>query len=66
MNKAYIAPTLHKTDNVLGELMSKLDYNLKYEIVFKWMPRPEYLDELKQLFDFIETLVGDKINERGN
>ena len=40
-------------DDILGKKMSDLPYYLKYHIIYKYKPRPEYINELKSLFEFI-------------
>ena len=38
-------------NDILGSKMSDLDYRLKYAIVYGFMPRPSYIDELKSVFE---------------
>lgn len=48
MEVAYICEQMN---DILGSKMSVLDYRLKYAIVYGFMPRPSYLDELKSVFE---------------
>ena len=38
-------------NDIIGYKMSDLDYRLKYAIVYGFMPRPSYIDELKSVFE---------------
>lgn len=43
-------------DDVLGNVFSKLDYYVKYEIMYGYMPlRYDYIDELKSIFHTIKN-----------
>jgi len=56
MNHAYVCELMN---DKLGTKMSELDYRLKYEIVYGFMPRPDYIDELKKLFKTIDNMAVD-------
>ena len=45
-----ISYVCEQIDDILGKTMSELDYRLKYGIVYGFMPRPNYIDELKKIF----------------
>jgi hypothetical protein len=45
-----------KMNDKVGRLMSDLPFEMKYKIVYGFMPRPDYLDELKSTFEFINRL----------
>ena len=57
MDNTYICEQIN---DKLGKKMSDLDYRIKYQIVYGFMPRPDYIDELNHLFDFINNY---KINK---
>ena len=46
-------------DDILGSKMRNLDYRLKYEIIYGFMPRPDYIDELKKLFKTLDNCAFD-------
>jgi len=56
MNHAYICELMN---DKLPKTMSELDYKLKYEIVYGYMPRHDYIAELKQLFKTIDNMAVD-------
>ena len=56
MDIAYICEQM---DDKLGKRMSDLDYKLKYEIVYGYMPRHDYITELKELFKTIDNIAVD-------
>jgi hypothetical protein len=61
MDTAYVCELMN---DKLGKTMSELDYRLKYEIVYGFMPRPDYIDELNHLFDFINNYKFKKYAKR--
>ena len=52
MDTSYLCEQMN---DILGDKMSELDYKLKYEIVYGFMPRPDYLEELKELYAFCDN-----------
>ena len=40
---------------ILGEKFSKIDYKVKYEIVYGFMPRPDYIAELNEIFAVLRS-----------
>jgi hypothetical protein len=52
MDTSYVGEQM---DDILGETFGNLDYRLKYEIVFGYMPRPDYIDELNDIFAFLKN-----------
>ncbi len=44
-------------DGILGKTFSRIDYKVKYEIVYGFMPRPDYIDELNEIFTALKTNI---------
>ncbi len=44
-------------DGILGKTFSRIDYKVKYEIVYGFMPRPDYIDELNEIFTALKTKI---------
>ena len=58
-HKATIMDSIEEQmDDVLGNVFSKLDYYVKYEIMYGYMPlRYDYIDELKSIYHTIKNTL---------